>query len=59
LGKRSSDFFTTASIWGPDLHTFASAVFAPIPPDLKDHDRNDSAEGAEGGEQKKSIERSQ
>jgi hypothetical protein len=34
-------------------------VFAPIPPDSKDHDRNDSAEDAEGGDQKKWIDRSQ
>jgi len=33
--------------------------FSPAAPELKDHDRNDSAEGAEGGEQKKWIERSQ
>jgi hypothetical protein len=34
-------------------------VLSPAAPDLKDHDRNDSAEGAEGGEQKNWIERSQ
>ena len=32
---------------------------SPAAPDLKDRDRNDSAEGAEGGEEKKWIERSE
>jgi hypothetical protein len=32
---------------------------SPTAPDVKDHGRNDSAEGGEGGDQKKWIERSQ
>ncbi len=39
----------------PDLHPFAPMVLSPAPPDLKDHDQNDSEEDAEGGEQKKWI----
>jgi hypothetical protein len=34
-------------------------ALSPAPPDLEDHDQNDSAKGAESGEQKESIECSQ
>jgi hypothetical protein len=34
-------------------------VLSPAPPNLKDHDRNNSAEDAEGGDQKKWIDGSQ